>query len=56
MFYDGRNEPRIVIGPDWSYSLAELVIINSIAGYFVGTIDMGLHPWLFQIGLATLLI
>lgn len=39
MWYNSQNQPRIVLGPDWKYSLAELFIINSIAGYFVWTIN-----------------
>jgi hypothetical protein len=57
MFYDSfTNEPRLVLGPDWGFSLVELLIINGICGYFLFTTDTEMHPILFSVGLGMLLL
>ncbi|CDW86650.1 UNKNOWN [Stylonychia lemnae] len=54
-WYNSKYQPRIVLGPDWAYTLIELIIVNSLAGAFIMTIDRIAHEWLFSIGLATLM-
>ena len=31
-WYNGKNEPRIVVGPDFGFSLLEFVLTNGILG------------------------
>lgn len=56
LWYNSSYKPRIVLGPDWGFSLIEIFIINGISGFFIGSIDRKSHSWLFMIGLITLLI
>eukprot|EP00347_Sterkiella_histriomuscorum_P004329 403360859 len=55
-WYNSQNSPRIVIGPDWVFSVIELIIMNGLAGYFVFTTDSVKHSHLFGIGFMTLLL
>jgi hypothetical protein len=55
LWYSKSNEPRIVVGPDWPFSLVEIVIANGISLYFLHIIDNVHHPWLYIIGCLTLL-
>jgi len=56
-FYNKEtNEPRIVLGPDWIFSLIEVLVINGICGYFLITTDTRAHPIIFEIGLVMLLL
>eukprot|EP00347_Sterkiella_histriomuscorum_P011891 403370703 len=54
-WYNSRNQPQLVLGPDWTFSLAELAIINGIAGLFVASINSHTNPWLFKMGMLTLM-
>ncbi|CDW72131.1 dhhc zinc finger domain containing protein [Stylonychia lemnae] len=53
-WYSSTGQPKIVIGPDWIFSLVELIVINGIAGYFVFSTDRFKHPYMFLIGLLVL--
>ena len=55
LWYNSQYQPRIVIGPDWVFTIMELLIVNGLAGLFILTIDRNLHWWLFLIGVATLM-
>ncbi len=56
MFYNNlTNEPRLVLGPDWAFSLVEIILINGICGYFIYTIDREEHFILFVVGAFLLL-
>lgn len=50
------GQPRIVIGPDWVFSVIEMILMNGIAGYFIATTDRVRYPYLFAIGFLTLLL
>ncbi len=41
------KEPRIAIGPDWVFSIVEILVINGICGYFLYTMDRNDHEILF---------
>lgn len=45
----------IVLGPDWVFSLVEFIVINSIAGYFLFTMDAKAHFLIFTLGLGLLI-
>lgn len=45
-----------MIGPDWIFSLIELIAMNGIAGYFIISTDRYKHPYLFLIGLLVLFL
>ena len=54
-WYNKKNQPRIVIGPDFGYTCVELALVNGICGFILFnalTIEMTL---LFGIGLALVL-
>ena len=36
-WYNGKNEPRIVVGPDFGFSLLELVLTNGILGLILNS-------------------
>jgi hypothetical protein len=55
-WYNEENQPRIVLGPDWIFSLIELIIINGVVGYFLYASDKKEHPYLFLVGFVTLLV
>lgn len=44
------------MGPDWTFSLVELLVINGICGYFLYTLDTILHPVLYNMGIVLLLL
>jgi hypothetical protein len=46
----------LVLGPDWSFSLIEFLVINSICGYFLYTMDTVLHPTLYIAGIILLFV
>ena len=55
-WYNGKNEPRIVIGPDFGFSLLELFLTNGIVGLILNSArNQGLLPLLYC-GLGILLI
>ena len=54
LWYNSKNEPRIVLGPDWIFSAVELLVINGICGYFLKSMDRVEHDMLFMVG-ATML-
>jgi hypothetical protein len=49
------NEPRLVLGPDWGFSLAEMLLINGVCGYFLYTANTDEHMILFNVGMLLLL-
>nr|AAG45846.2 putative membrane protein [Sterkiella histriomuscorum] len=55
LWYNSKNQPRIVLGPDYLFSLVELLVINGISGLFIYGINRQSHQWLFMIGLITIL-
>lgn len=54
-WYNNLGQPRIVIGPDWVFSVIEIVVVNGITGYFLSLSDNKQHFYIFVIGLLTLL-
>ena len=55
-WYNGKNEPRIVIGPDFGFSLLELALTNGILSIILNSArSQGLLPLLYC-GLGILLI
>jgi hypothetical protein len=38
-WYNDSNEPRIVLGPDWIFSLVEVILINGISVFFLYSAD-----------------
>ena len=54
-WYNGKNEPRIVVGPDFGFSLLELLIVNGLVGMVLkGAVSS--DQWnIFYAGLAVLL-
>lgn len=55
-WYNGNNEPRIVVGPDFWFSALEMAMANVIVGLILSSAArQGLLP-LFYGGLAILLI
>lgn len=36
-WYNGKNEPRILIGPDWLFSLVEMCLANGIIGMILNS-------------------
>ena len=55
-WYNSRNEPRIVLGPDWVFSAVELLVMNGICGYLLFSMDKTEHLTLFLIGAGMLLL
>jgi len=55
-FWYGQGQPRIVIGPDYIFSLLELFILNGLSGWFLFTLDMKEHPALYTVGVVVLLL
>ncbi len=54
-WYNGKNEPRIVVGPDFGFSLLELLIVNGLVGMVLKG-AAGSDQWhVFYAGLAILL-
>jgi hypothetical protein len=53
-WYNSKNEPRIVLGPDWIVAAVELIVINGLCGYFLKSMDKVEHDMLFMVG-ATML-
>lgn len=45
-----------MIGPDYVFSIVEILAINAIMGYFLYTIDRKHHPVLYLAGLAVLIL
>jgi len=53
-WYSSKNEPRIVVGPDWYFSVFEMILVNGISStvmYPAFNADIRL----FLVGLAILL-
>ena len=55
-WYNKHYQPRIVIGPDYLFSLIELALVNGITGYFLYSTGEKNHIWLFYFGLALLIL
>jgi hypothetical protein len=55
-WYNSQNKPRIVIGPDWKYALAELIMVNTVSLLILYFIDKGEHLIMCIVGLLLLLI
>lgn len=54
-WYNGQNEPRIVIGPDFGFSLMEMAMVNGIIGMVLKGAFGSDQMSLFYVGLAILL-
>ena len=54
-WYNGKNEPRIVIGPDFGFSLLELAIVNGIIGLVLRGAAVSQQWTVFYAGLGILL-
>jgi hypothetical protein len=55
-WYNNNNRPRIVIGPDWPFSIILILIIDIGLGYFLKTMDYSNNTVIFWIGLILLLL
>lgn len=44
------------LGPDWTFSLVEFLVINGICGFFLYSMDTNINPVLFLSGVLLLLI
>ena len=55
-WYNGKNEPRIVIGPDFGFSILELFLTNGILGIILNSARSQSLWALFYCGLSVLMI
>ena len=55
-WYNGKNEPRIVVGPDFGFSLLELFLTNGILGIILNSARSQSLWALLYCGLGILLI
>ena len=55
-WYNSKNEPRLVLGPDWVFTVVELLVINGICGYFLWSMNKEEHLVLFIMGASMLLL
>ena len=39
-WYDEKNNPRLVLGPDWIFSVVEIIILNGIGIFLAFNINM----------------
>ena len=53
-WYNSQNEPRIVVGPDFYFSILELVLVNGILGLILASAN-NTNPIIFWSGLSILL-
>mmetsp|Transcript_34243 Transcript_34243/g.45150 ORF Transcript_34243/g.45150 Transcript_34243/m.45150 type:complete len:138 (-) Transcript_34243:254-667(-) len=54
-WYNSKNEPRIVIGPDFWFSLLELFLVNAILGFILSQATSDSLRLVFYAGLTILL-
>ena len=54
-WYNSKNEPRIVVGPDFWFSLLELALTNGIIGLILNTANSGSTMWVLYAGLGILI-
>ncbi len=45
-----------MLGPDWVFSLVELLVMNGICGYFLFSMDKAEHMTLFLVGVGMLFL
>ena len=55
LWYNKKNEPRIVVGPDVFFSFLELAIVHVIQGFVVLRAAKLENPFIFYVGLAILI-
>ena len=54
-WYNKKNEPRIVIGPDFAFSLVEMGLVNGIVGAVLNNMRTQEIWYFFYGGLALLI-
>ena len=54
-WYNAQGNPRIVIGPDWKFSILELALVNGIIGSILHSLDKTEQSKVFYAGLFILL-
>ena len=55
LMYTKAGQPLIALGPDWVFSLVEVLIINGICGYFLWSMGQE-HEYLYSFGLGLVIM
>ena len=55
-WYNNQNVPRIVVGPDWGFSLLELAIVNTIIALVLNSARVQGMWMLFVVGFSILML